>query len=127
MSILAQTHPTLLDHKKRIDPDGKIAQTIELLAETNEILSDFVMLEGNLPNGHQTTVRTELPEEYWRLANQGIPPSKSRTAQITEGVGRMKAKSEIDVEIADLNGNRNAFRASEQFAFIMALNNELSP
>ena len=46
MSVLATTHPTLLDLAKRTDPDGRIATIVEILDETNEILSDMVWLEG---------------------------------------------------------------------------------
>ena len=82
--------------------------------------------EGNLPTGHRTTVRTGLPTVAWRLLNQGVTPSKSRTAQIDEQCGMLEAWSEIDVELARLNGNDNAFRLSEGFAFIEAMNQEMA-
>jgi len=52
---------TLADWAKRLDPDGKTPDIVELLSQTNEILTDMIFQEGNLPVGHRTTVRTGLP------------------------------------------------------------------
>lgn len=115
---------TLLDHAKRLDPDGKIADVAELLSQQNEILDDMVFKEGNLVTGHRVTVRTGLPDVFWRLLNAGVQPSKSKTAQIDEGCGMLEAWSEVDVEVAKLNGNTNEFRLSEAYAFLEAMNQE---
>ena len=82
---------TLADWAKRLDPDGKVPAIVELLSQNNEILSDMLFIEGNLPTGHRTTVRTGLPTVAWRLLNQGVQPSKSVTAQIDEACGMMEA------------------------------------
>ena len=126
MATLSQNALTLADHAKRVDPDGKIPKIVELLAQTNEILDDMKFMEGNLPTGHRTSVRTGLPAVAWRLLNQGVQPSKSLTAQIDEQCGIMEAWSEVDQEVADLNGNVNAFRLSEASAFIEAMNQEMA-
>lgn len=117
---------TLADWAKRLDPDGKVPLIVELLTQTNEILLDMRWQEGNLPTGHRTTVRTGLPAVAWRLLNQGVQPSKSTTAQIDEQAGMLEAWSEVDCDLAKLNGNINAFRLSEAQAFIEAMNQELA-
>jgi hypothetical protein len=116
---------TLMDYAKRLDPDGSVAAVIELLAETNEILMDMMFKEGNLPTGHTTTVRTGLPTAIWRKLYEGVPASKSLTAQITDICGMLEARSEIDKAVIELNGNTAAFRLSEADAFIEAMNQEL--
>jgi hypothetical protein len=116
---------TLADWAKRLDPDGKTAKIVELLGQSNEILSDMLWMEGNLPTGHRTTVRTGLPTVAWRLINNGVQPSKSTTAQIDESCGMLEAWSEVDVELAKLNGNSAEFRLSEAQAFIEAMNQEM--
>lgn len=126
MSTLGNTVLTLVDWAKRLDPDGKVPEIVELLAKTNEILNDMLFMEGNLPTGHRTTVRTGLPTVAWRLLNNGITPSKSRTAQIDEACGILEAWSEVDVALAKLNGNEAAFRLSEAQAFIEAMNIEMA-
>lgn len=124
MATLGSNVLTLADHAKRLDPDGKTAKIVELLSQTNEILNDMLYVEGNLPTGHRTTVRTGLPSVFWRLLNQGVQPSKSTTAQIDEGTGMLEAWSEVDVKLASLNGNTSAFRLSEAQAYIEAMNQE---
>jgi hypothetical protein len=117
---------TLADWAKRLDPQGKTSDIVELLSQTNEILTDMVWQEGNLPTGNRTTVRTGLPTVAWRLLNNGVQPSKSTTAQIDEACGMLEAWSEVDVELAKLNGNTSAFRLSEAQAFIEAMNQEMA-
>lgn len=126
MATLSSYALTLADHAKRMDPDGKTPKIVELLAQTNEVLDDMKFIEGNLPTGHRTSVRTGLPTVAWRLLNQGVQPSKSLTAQIDEQCGMMEAWSEVDQEVAELNGNVNSFRLSEAAAFIESMNQEFS-
>ncbi|MBP6563995.1 MAG: hypothetical protein KA200_00120 [Burkholderiales bacterium] len=126
MAALADTHPTLLDLKKRLEPDGSIATIIDLLSQTNEVLQDMVWIEGNLPTGHRTTVRTGLPAPTWRKLYGGVQPTKSRTAQVTDTCGMLEAYAEVDKALADLNGNSAAFRLSEDRAHIEGMNQELS-
>jgi hypothetical protein len=117
---------TLNDWAKRLDPDGKVPIIAELLSQSNEILMDMIWREGNLPTGHRTTIRTGLPTVYWRMLNQGVPPSKSTTAQVDENAGMLEAWSEVDKDLAILNGNVSAFRLSESKAFLEAMNQEMA-
>lgn len=120
------TAVTLLDHAKRTAPDGTIAGIAEILTQQNEILLDAHWKEGNLPTGNRTTVRTGLPATYWRQANQGIPPSKSTTAQVDDHVGHLEARGQIDVLVARLNGNSAEFRLSENVPHMESMNQTLA-
>lgn len=124
MAVLSSIHPTLLDVTKRLDPKGKIDTIAELLNETNEILDDMVWIEGNLPTGHRTTVRTGLPSPTWRKLYGGVQPTKSTTVQVTDSTGMLEAYAEVDKALADLNGNTAAFRLSEERAHIEGMNQE---
>jgi hypothetical protein len=124
MTTLSAIHPTLLDLKNRLDPNNKIATIIEMLAQTNEVLDDMVWLEGNLPTGHRTTVRTGLPTPTWRKLYGGVQPTKSTTAQVTDTTGMLEAYAEVDKALADLNGNTAAFRMSEDRAHVEGMNQE---
>lgn len=126
MATLGANVLTLADWAKRLDPQGKVPAIVELLSQTNEILNDMAFKEGNLPTGHRCTVRTGLPSVYWRLVNQGVQPSKSTTAQVDEGIGMLEAYSEVDKDLAELNGNTAAFRLSEASAFLEAMNQEMA-
>ena len=124
-ATIGATVQTLADWGKKLDPDGKVPDIIEMLSQTNEMLADMMWMQGNLPTGHRATIRTGLPTIYWRLLNQPVPTSKSATAQVDENTGMMEAWAEVDVELADLNGNTEAFRLSEAQSFIEAMNQEM--
>jgi|TARA_R110001592_G_scaffold148329_2_gene373123 hypothetical protein len=126
MAVLSTTNPTLADVAKRYDADGKIDTIVELLAETNEVLEDMTFLEGNLPTGHKTTVRSGLPSSTWRKLNYGVQPSKSTTVQITDTTGMLEAYAEVDKALADLNGNTASFRLSEDRAFLESMNQTMA-
>ncbi|HEX7828644.1 MAG TPA: hypothetical protein VF787_03275 [Thermoanaerobaculia bacterium] len=126
MAAVGSTVLTLLDFAKGLDPNGRVANVIELLAITNEILIDLPWKEGNLPTGHRTTVRTALPSVTWRLLNNGVVPSKSTKAQIDDACGKLESWSEVDVALAKLNGDVGAFRLSEAKAFLEAMNQEFA-
>lgn len=126
MSVLSAIHPTLLDVARRLDPNGKIAEIAELLGQTNEILTDMVWVEGNLPTGHRTTIRTGLPTPTWRKLYGGVQPTKSTTVQITDSCGMLEAYAEVDKALADLNGNTADFRLSEDRAHIEGMNQEMA-
>lgn len=113
---------TLLDFAKSLDPNGSTATVVELLTQTNEILIDMQWIEGNLPTGHRTTVRTGLPTVTWRQLYGGVAPGKSLRAQVDDAVGMLEARSEVDKDLAELNGNTNEFRLSEAQAFLEAMN-----
>jgi hypothetical protein len=124
MATLAANNPTLLDVSKRLDPDGKIDTIVELLNQTNEVLTDMSWVEGNLPTGNKTTVRTGLPTPTWRKLYGGVQPGKSTTAQVTDSCGMLEAYAEVDKALADLNGNTAAFRLSEDAAHIESISQE---
>lgn len=122
MAVLSSTNLTLADWAKRTDPEGRVPVIAELLSQSNEILEDCVFKEGNLPTGERVVIRTGLPAVYWRALNQGIPNSKSTTAQVDEACGILEARSEVDKDLAMLNGNTAQFRLSEDVAFLEAMN-----
>lgn len=119
-------YPTLLDVTRRLDPDGSIAAVAEILEEDSEILDDMPWMEGNLPTGHRHTVRSGLPEPTWRKLNYGVQPTKGRTIQVTDSCGMLEDYAEVDKALADLNGNTNAFRLSEDRAHIQGISHELA-
>lgn len=126
MAALTANNPTLLDVAKRTDPDGKIASIVELLNQTNPILDDMSWVEGNLPTGNKTTVRTGLPQATWRKLYGGVIPGKSTTAQVQDSCGMLEAYAEIDKALADLNGNTAAFRLSEDSAYIEGMSQQMA-
>src|SRR5882757_3163558 len=126
MATIGSTALTYADWARRLDDGYRVASIIELLSQTNEILDDMLVVEGNLPTGHKTTVRTGLPQATWRLLNTGVPNAKSTTAQIVDTCGNLETYSVIDKDIADLNGNTPEFRLSESRAFLEGMSQQVA-
>ena len=125
MAAIGNTALTYTDWAKRYN-DGRISVIVELLSQTNEILDDMRWVEGNLPTGHRTSVRTGLPQGTWRQLNYGVQPTKSTTTQVTDTCGMLETYSEIDKALADLNGNTAEFRLSEDKAFLEGLSQQMA-
>lgn len=118
--------PNLVNVTKRLDPDGKIAPIAELLLQYNPILEDIPLVEGNLPVGHRHTIRTDIPEPTWRRLNYGVRPTKSMTAQVDDSIGMLEAYSEVDKDLAMLNGNTAEFRMSEDKPHLEGMSNRMA-
>lgn len=125
MAVLPNNNPTLMDYAKALDPDGSVATVVEILNETNEMLADMSFIEGNLPTGHRSTIRIGLPTPTWRKLYGGVQPTKSRRAQVTDNCGMLEDYAEVDVALADLNGNTNEYRLSEARSHIEGISQAL--
>lgn len=118
-------NPTLADLMDRLDPNGELADIQEVLTETNEMLDDISWVEANNKFSHRTTVRTGLPTVTWRKLNYGVQPSKSTVAQITDTCGMLEAFAVVDKKLAEINGMKESWRASEERPFIEAMSEKL--
>jgi hypothetical protein len=126
MATVGDTFLNLADYRKRTNEDDEIATIIEQLSETNPILEDAMTLEGNLPTGHRTTIRTGLPSSTFRKLYGGVQPSKSSTKQVDDSAGMLEAYSIVDKALADLNGNTAEFRMSEARGFLESMNQTMA-
>ena len=118
MALLGTQALTLSDLQKRVDPDGNIAYIIEALLNANPIMDDIVWKEGNLPTGNRTTVRASMPTPSIRRINAGVARHKSSTRQVQDTCIILEDRSCIDIEELALARNREAFRRSEDAAFV---------
>ena len=123
--VSASTHPTLLDVANLQDPDGSTASVVEILSQQNEMLQDIVMLPSNEPNSHRHVIRTGLPTGAWRGYNAGVQPSKSSTASVRSTIGNYEMYSEIDRDLANLNGNSAEWRLQEETPFIEQMSQQI--
>ena len=126
MATLSVTNPTLADLAKVTDPDGSIADVVEILNSTNEILTDMSWQEGNLTTGHRSSIRSGLPAPTWRKLYGGVQPTKSRAVQITDNCGMMEDYSEVDAALIGMAGNPAAFRLQEDRPHIEGMNQEFA-
>lgn len=127
MATLVRSFLGLADLYKRTDGQRGVADIIEMLNDTSQdILSDFLMMECNNGDKHTHTLRYKLPDVAWGQLYQGIPQSKSETQQVDDTCGFVEAMSSVDERLLDLAGeNRLAMRAQESVAFIESMAQEL--
>lgn len=123
---LSTARPTLIDVARATDPSGKIAEIAEILQQYNEMVDDIPWYEGNTSTGNITTVRTGKAVPVLRLINQGVVPTKSTTGQIIDACSIIENRSEIDMTLANLNGNTKAYRATQDAGMIAGFSDALA-
>ncbi|MCD7896958.1 MAG: hypothetical protein LUG50_09840 [Planctomycetaceae bacterium] len=124
--VVGMESKTLSDFAKLLGADHQIAKIIEILEQTNEILSDAMFLEANNVTTHRTTIRNGLPESFWRTLNRGVPRSKSTTIQHDDSIGILETWAVVDKALAELNGMKAAFMLSENKPFIESMNQTMA-
>jgi hypothetical protein len=98
----------------RRDPNGGTADVINTLTRLTPELNDIPWVEGNLPTGHKiVSAANALPSAGWRTYNAGADKVSGETESFEETVGMLEAESVVDCDLAKLNGDAAAFRASE--------------
>ena len=117
---------TLVDLARRTDPDGDASDIAELLSQANEIYDDLVWKEGNTNTGHVYTVRTSIPQGWWRYIGQGVPMAKSTTAQGRINCGMLTGLSVIDRKLLRMADDQNKFRYEEDNSFLEGMSQTIA-
>ncbi len=127
MATVGNQYLDLADLYRKQDPDGQVAEVIEMLSEINPILDDAITQECNDGTSHQTTTRTGLPQGTWRKLYQGVQPSKGQTTQVKDTTGFLEAYSEVDNKLLKLAGaNGNALRMDEAESFVEGMSQQMA-
>lgn len=124
-SAIGNANPTMADVAKLLN-DGRMMNIVEQLSKMTPELEDATVMEGNLITGHRIAYRAALPSPTWRMANQGIPGSKSRVDTIDEQCGQLAGRSVVDPDVANLGGHAAEYRAKEDQAFLAAMSYEVA-
>jgi len=125
MAILGSKFVDLIDVYKNQNPDGTIAEVIEMLSQMTPILDDALAMECNQSTNHVHTVRTGLPTVTWGKLYKGIEQSKSTKAQVTDTTGFVEGLSTVDKRVLALSKNAGALRLSEAQAYLEAMAQEV--
>jgi hypothetical protein len=104
MAVIAGYNLTLADYAKMEDPNGNIANPVNLLAQTNELWDYLPFVECNDGTSHQTTIVTGLPQGAWVRYNQGRAPSKATVQQIRAQTGMLELPIVVDRHLAEKRG-----------------------
>jgi len=125
MATIGSTFLDLIDSYKSNNPDGSVADVIEMLAELNPIMDDAIAVECNNGTKHLHTIRTGLPSVAWGKLYQGIPQSKSQKAQVEDTTGFVEGLSTVDKRLLTLAKNPGALRLSEAEAYLESMSQEV--
>lgn len=115
-----------MDLARRLDPYGKIDYIAEMMSQANDLWDDTPWIEANEIGGHKFTFRTSIPTGSWRQYLQGVPYSKSTTAQATVGIGSLEDYSQIDRMQAEDSGDIGRYRESEDAAFLEGMSQTMA-
>jgi len=126
MAIIGALYSTFVDLGKMLDPNGKPARVINIMAQVNQILQDMSAMHGNLPTGHMASVLVGLPTPVWRKLNGGSVPSTDSHAQLTEQCGLLDAWNEVDVKLAELSGDVAKYRFQKARSHLEAMAQEVA-
>ena len=126
MAAIGEYALTFNDLKKRLNPDGTMAQIIDIVRQSDPIMEHIRWIQGNLPTGNQTTQRTSVPRAELRRINRGVGNVKSTTRQVTDTCAMLEAHSQIDVELMNLQPDPAAFRASEDAAIVEGMTQQVA-
>ncbi len=120
--LVASLHE--LEEFYRNDEAGAV---IELMNQTNDIMTDVPLMESNQTNGHLTRIRTGLPAVYWTRLYEGTLPSKGTYSHVTEPCGMLESRFYIDERECSLYGDKaKAFRLSESTGHAEAMRQEVA-
>ena len=126
MALLPTTALTLADMKAAMGPDGHLAGAIDMLSQCNEVLDDLLWVPANDGMTNLTTVKVGLPAAFWRAFNEGVPPSKSVSAQHKDACAMLEVYSKVDKDLADLTGEPAAWRLSEDQSFVEGMSQQMA-
>lgn len=124
MAIIGNTFLGLRDIYKGMDGKGDVADIIDMLAQTNSMLTDAVTRECNTKTKHLHTIRSGLPEVVWGQLYKGVPNSKSLRTQVEDTTGFIEGMSTVDIRLAEVEKNVDAFRLQEAHSFLEAISQE---
>lgn len=125
MSLIGASSLDLIDKYRRENPDGTVADVIEILSQLNPILQDGPMVECNLGTRHKTTTRSGLPSVTWGKLYQGIAQSKSNVVSVEDTTGFVEGLSSVDERVLQL-GDESKLRLSEAMSFLEAIAQEVA-
>lgn len=113
MAAKGLTLLTLADVAKTMDKN--IGSVAEVLIRENAALNDIPYQEMNEGTVHKESIRSALPNVYYRKANQAIPASKTTIEERSFGAAHFESKSQMDEAVAKRGGtDRIAFNRWNQ-------------
>lgn len=106
--------------------NNEIIDVAEVLNETNDIIADAVVQQGNDITSHVIARRTALPAPTWVKPGNGWDATTGRLNQVRETMGQLKARYQCPKDIMRLQPNPAKFRSQQERTFIEAMGQEFA-
>lgn len=121
MSTITPGAFTYSEWALRHDPTGKVSTLVNMMSQSNGILSDMLTVECQSGNAYEYTQVVKLPTPSRRIYNQGVARTVSGVAKLTATCMEYADWSFFDASLAELGGNVNELRAQEDALHMDAL------
>lgn len=119
--------PTIVTLNKELGNDNKlIANSIQLLNQTNELYEDMPFAEANEGTSHVHLMDATVPRGTWRRFNEGIRAVSSSSLQVRDTCGWQENRAECDLILARRSGDVSKFRARQDRRILQGINDELN-
>jgi len=126
MATIGATALTYADWAKRMDDGYHVAVIIELLSQTNEILDDMLVVEGNLPPDIRQLSEQVYHRQLGDCSIQAyLTPSRLR-AQMSDTCGNLETYSVMTRMWLYLNGNTADFAYLKSKAFLEGMSQQVA-
>ena len=125
MAVIGNSFPGLIDIFKSKDPDGSMADILNMLKEQNDMLEDVVMREANNGTSHESTLYTSLPDSFWGRLEKGTPLSKASRKKVKDTTGFVEARSQVDARYKEIEPHFDQFRIQEAGTYLESLSQEM--
>jgi hypothetical protein len=116
----------LTEVMNRIGPDGNLMAIAEVLNEANDVIQDAIWYPANEYWSNDTLRRASLPSGTWRKFNEGVDREVTETIRVTDPLGNLQSRSEMDVDYVDSQKEPEQFRSDEDMGFVEGLGQEFA-
>jgi len=112
---------TITEIMRREDPDGSLAQLVDVISEENRILEDITWVECNNGTYHEDTRTVSEPSGAERSYDEGVTKEAGVTEKITEPTCMLNGISEVDVKKLVHSPDAAATRLQEDAFFLRGM------
>jgi len=110
----------------RMTHNQEIIDVAEVLNETNEIIQDAHIEQGNDNTSHVVSRRTALPTVSWVKVGNGWSATTGLVQQARETLGQMKARYQCPADVMKLQPNPAKYRSQQERAYIESMSQEFA-
>ena len=112
---------TMMELRRREDPDGSMATLIDAIAEENHILEHMTWVQCNNGRYHEGTIVVTEPTGQERAEDEGVTKEAGVTEKEVEPTCELASISEVDKKTYDRSASPDAMRLSEDTLFLKGM------